>query len=270
MIKKKLEKKLNNGEREEYLIKIYLCYLRDQKIKVPQIGKIINVGFENNYNTTDWSNVDFKKLKNNQKNIKSLAKILKITKSSSKDKADIKINDIFYSLKCTGYGKPTIVNHTNRVGWLKIAELKNLDISSLDKIIDEYWELRIKGDISEDCPNFHEKSPFNKNQEIVKPYLDFFIFEGSGRGYSKYPALKILDFKSFDELDSWKIYGQEYLKKHWNKLYFCMRYKKNIMPINKETYDNHKFKELISPWTRYFKGIKGEKKYRGALHVSVG
>ena len=42
------------------------------------------------------------------------------------------------------------------------------------------------------------------------------------------------------------------------------------MPINKETYDNHKFKELISPWTRYFKGIKGEKKYRGALHVRVG
>ena len=97
---------------------------------------------------------------------------------------------------------------------------------SLDKIIDKYWELRIKGDISEDCPNFHKESPFNKNQKIIKPYLDFFIFEGSGQGYSKFPASKVLDFKSFDDLDSWRIYGEEYLEKHWNKLYFCMRYKK--------------------------------------------
>jgi len=263
-------KNLNDGEREEYLIKIYLCYLRDQNIEVPTIGKITNVGFENDYKTTDWSNINFKELKDNQKDIKLLAKILDITKSSSRDKADIRINNIFYSLKCTGYGKPTIVNHTNRIGWLKIAEIKNLDISILDKIIEKYWELRIKGDISEDCPNFHNESPFNLNKKVIKPYLDFFIFEGSGQGYSKFPASKVLDFKSFDDLDSWRIYGEEYLEKHWNKLYFCMRYKKNIMPLDKKSFDNHKFKELISPWTRHFKGKKGEKKYRGALHVRVG
>ncbi len=213
---KKKNKKLNDGEREEYLIKIYLCYLRDKEIDVPIIGKIESVGFEKNYKTTDWSKIDFKKLKNNQNDIKKLAKILEITKSSSKDKADVKINDIFYSVKCTGYGKPTIVNHTSRIGWLKIAELKNLDISSLDEIVSEYWSLRKNGDITEDCPNFHDKSPFNNNLEIVKPYLDFFIFEGSGQGYSKFPAEKVLDFKSFNNLNSWQIYGYEYLEKHWN------------------------------------------------------
>ena len=36
-----MKKKLNDGEREEYLIKIYLCYLRDSKIDLPKIGKII-------------------------------------------------------------------------------------------------------------------------------------------------------------------------------------------------------------------------------------
>ena len=30
-----MKKKLNDGEREEYLIKIYLCYLRDSKIDLP-------------------------------------------------------------------------------------------------------------------------------------------------------------------------------------------------------------------------------------------
>ena len=61
---KQKNKNLNDGEREEYLIKIYLCYLRDQNIEVPTIGKITNVGFENDYKTTDWSNINFKELKN--------------------------------------------------------------------------------------------------------------------------------------------------------------------------------------------------------------
>ena len=150
------------------------------------------------------------------------AKELGISKSSSRDKADVKINDIYYSLKCNGYGKPTIVNHTNRKGWLKIAELKKLKISKLDEIINQYWKLRINGDITEDCPNSHQKSPFNKNKEIIKPYLDFFIFEGSGQGYSEYPATKVLEFKSFKDLSSWKIYDNEYLNQHWNNLYFCV------------------------------------------------
>ena len=35
-------------------------------------------------------------------------------------------------------------------------------------------------------------------------------------------------------------------------------------------YDNYKDKSIISPWTRYFKGKKGDKKHRGALHVRIG
>ena len=35
-------------------------------------------------------------------------------------------------------------------------------------------------------------------------------------------------------------------------------------------YNNFKDKNLISPWTKFFKGKTGEKKHRGALHVRVG
>jgi|ETNmetMinimDraft_33_1059910.scaffolds.fasta_scaffold50915_1 hypothetical protein len=259
-------KKLNDGEREEYLIKIKLCFLRDNQQEVNNIGKIERVGFVEEYNSINWTKIDFEKIKNNQKDIKRIAKELGISKSSSRDKADVKINDIYYSLKCNGYGKPTIVNHTNRKGWLKIAELKKLKISKLDEIINQYWKLRINGDITEDCPNFHQKSPFKKNKEIIKPYLDFFIFEGSGQGYSEYPVTKVLEFKSFKNLSSWKIYGNEYLDQHWNNLYFCVRSTKG-MPKN---YDTYEYKKLLSPWTRNFKGSKGDKKHRGALHVRVG
>ena len=259
-------KKLNDGEREEILLKIQLCFFRDEEIEVPSLGKIISVGFDKDYNKINWSGVDIDKIKHNQKEIKILAEKLGITKSSSKDKADIKINGQNYSLKCTGYGKPAIVNHTNRMGWLKISKIINQDIVILDKIIDDYWKLRIDGEIKEDCPNFHEKSPFNNHIDIIKPYLDFFIFKGSGQGKSKMTAEKVLEFKSFDNTSAWNIYGSDYIEHHWNNIYFCMRSTKG-MPTN---YENYEHKNIISPWTRYFKGKKGEKKHRGALHVRVG
>ncbi len=261
---------MNQGEKNEILIKIYLCYLRDKTIKTKLFGKINKVGFQDEYGTTNWSEVNFGELEYDEENIKKLADILEISKNKPSYKADIKINNIFYSLKFTGSGKPTIVNHTSRLGWLNIANLKNLNISDLDNIISQYWKLRAKGEISEDCPNFHDKSPFNNKKEIIKPYLDFFLFEGSGQGVSDYPAEKILNFKFFNKPDVWKIYGREYLDENWDKLYFCLRYKKGIMPINQKAYDSNKNKKAISPWIKLFKGSKGKPKFRGALHVRVG
>ena len=262
----KKEKKLNDGEREEILIKIQLCFFRDNEIEIPQLGKIKNVGFVEEYNQIDWSKIEIDKIKNNQKEIKNLANKLGIKKSSSKDKADVKIDDINYSLKCNGYGKPAIVNHTNRKGWLKISQIINKDINLLDGLIDEYWRLRINEDIKEDCPNSHKNSPFNDYIDIVKPYLDFFVFKGSGQGTSEFVADKVLEFKSFNDTESWEIYGEDYINHHWNNIYFCMRSTKG-MP---KDYDNYEHKNIISPWTRFYKGKKGEKKHRGALHVRVG
>lgn len=262
----KKTKKLNDGEREEILIKIQLCFLKDHEIEIANFGKIEQVGFSKDYNKIDWSNIDINKIKNNQKEIRSLAEKLGIKKGSSRDKADIKINNENYSLKCTGYGKPAIVNHTNRIGWLKISKIINQDIKLLDDLINEYWRLRIAGEIQEDCPNFHKKSPFNDHIDIVKPYLDFFVFKGSGQGTSEVIADKVLEFESFDNLDTWNVYEDEYIKHHWDNIYFCMRSTKG-MPSD---YENYEKKNIISPWTRLFKGKKGGEKYRGALNVRVG
>ena len=259
-------RKLNDGEREEILIKIQLCYFRDKNKEIPLIGRIKNVGFDQEYKCIDWSKININKIKFNQVEIRKLAKILNITKSSSKDKADVKINNENYSLKCVGYGKPAIVNHTNRIGWLKISKIINQDIKLLDNLINKYWILRTRGEIKEDCPNFHKSSPFNNHMKVIKPYLDFFVFKGSGQGKSDIIADRVLEFTSFDNLDSWKVYGSEYIEYHWKKIYFCMRSTKG-MP---KDYDNYKDKSIISPWTRYFKGKKGDKKHRGALHVRIG
>ena len=34
---------------------------------------------------------------------------------------------------------PSIINHTTRKGFVRIANKLNLDITDLDKIINEYW-----------------------------------------------------------------------------------------------------------------------------------
>ncbi len=59
----KKTKKLNGGEKEELLIKIILCSFRDYKKDIPSIGKIEKVGFENEYGSINWNNIDFNKLK---------------------------------------------------------------------------------------------------------------------------------------------------------------------------------------------------------------
>jgi len=256
---------MNDGEKQELLIKIYLTYLRDNKIKTEEFGIIKSLGFDNEYKEIEDKNLNFKEIQDDLNKIKDIAKKLEIQKSKPSDKADIKINKISYSLKCTGFSMPAIVNHTNREGWLKIAERKKIDITELDKIIEKYWILRNEKKISEDCSNKNKYSPFKDKIEIVKPFLDYFLFEGTGKEDSLNPANKIFEFEKYNSLSSWRIYGREYLEKHWDNLYFCVRSKG--MPTDYNTYKN---KDLLEPWTRNYKGKKGNKKFRGSLHVRVG
>jgi len=86
----KKTKKLNGGEKEELLIKIILCSFRDYKKDIPSIGKIEKVGFENEYGSINWNNIDFNKLKKSDSKIRNIAKQLNISKGSSLDKADVK------------------------------------------------------------------------------------------------------------------------------------------------------------------------------------
>lgn len=255
---------MNKGEKQELLFKIYCVYLRDMNNEKSVLGKIKNVGFKEEYLSYNFSNLKFEELERDVVLLKKISEEINISKSKSTDKADIKINNISYSLKCTGHAMPAIINHTPRNGWLKIAQRENLNISKLDEIINKYWLLREAGEISEDCSNTNLKSPFKNNIKIIKPFLNYFLFKGTGKSKSENPADKILSFERYNNINSWKIYGEEYLDNYWHKLVFSIRSKG--MP---DKYKEHGDKDLIEPWTRNFKGKKGEKKFRGSLHVRV-
>ena len=140
--------------------------------------------------------------------------------------------------------------------------LENLQktISELDELIDKYWDLRNSNKITEDCGNNNPLSPFKNHKEILRPYLEYFCFKGTGSSDSKQPAESVIKFYKFDDPSTWKIYSKrETVDEIWDGLYFCMR---DIGKGGVKDYKNSPDIKILSPWTRY-----STKKYRGALSV---
>ena len=250
---------MNEGEKNELLFKIYLCYLKKKKDKSTAFGEIKNLGFDGKEYKDLQKDIDFKNL-NKEEALKKLSNKLGIEKSSPKSKADIHINELGYSIKYMSAAPPSIINHTTRKGFVRIATKLNLNISELDELIDKYWDLRNSNKITEDCGNNNPLSPFKNHKEILRPYLEYFCFKGTGSSDSKQPAESVIKFYKFDDPSTWKIYSKrETVDEIWDGLYFCMR---DIGKGGVKDYKNSPDIKILSPWTRY-----STKKYRGALSV---
>ncbi len=250
---------MNKGEKNELLFKIYLCFLKRKKNKYTIFGEIKSLGFgEKEYSALN-KEIDFENL-NEEKDLKKLCDELRIEKSSPLSKADVHVNKIGYSIKYMSAAPPSIINHTTRKGFLRIATKLDLNISELDGLIDVYWELRNSKKITEDCGNNNKHSPFKKHKEILRPYLEYFCFNGTGSKDSKHPADSVVKFHKFNDPSTWKIYSKkETVDEIWDGLYFCMR---DIGKGGVKDYKNSPDIKKLSPWTRY-----NTKKYRGALSV---
>ena len=249
---------MNQGEKNEVLFKVYLCYLKKNNDHNSLFGEIKKLGFDDiEYSEID-DDIDFSELEN-EAFLEKISKNLGIEKSSPRNKADIYINNIAYSIKYMTAGPPSITNHTNRKGFLRIANQLKININDLDQLIQEYWDLRIKKKISEDCYNNNPLSPFRDNKEILRPYLEYFCFTGTGSSDSKHPAESLIKFTKYNDPSTWKAYSKEdAIDEIWSGLGFCMRGGKGMPP----DFNNSKDKKVIAPWTKF-----SSKKYRGALSV---
>jgi hypothetical protein len=252
---------MNQGEKNEILFKIYLTYLKKEEIITSPLGKITQLGFDKKeYNLLD-EEIDFENLDDDQEDfLKEKATQLGIEKSSPRNKADIYINNIAFSIKYMDAAPPSIINHTTRIGFVRIAKKLNIDISNLDNLVNEYWELRIANKITEDCGNNNGLSPFKNHKETLRPYLEYFCFSGTGSSDSKHPAQKIIKFTKFNDPTTWKVFSKkETVDEIWDGLYFCMR---DIAKGGIKDYENNQNKDILKPWTRF-----SSEKYRGALSV---
>jgi hypothetical protein len=186
-----------------------------------------------------------------------------IIKAGIFSKADIFINGVGYSIKYSNASPPALVNHTRRTGWEFVAQKKGISIGHLDLLIADYWQKRLNGTISEDVPNTHSYSPFNSHLNVLLPYLEYFIFEGTGSRISKHPASEIIEFSDPFNISSWKLLNKNQLVQSiWPRLVFSMRSGKG-MPTNINSLTQIEKKSVLI-WT---KNVNGSLK--GALHVRI-
>lgn len=255
---------MNSGERDELLIKLYLINMRDNKKSINGIV-VTSVSFDGyeypsipSGTLTNFSNLT-------DLSLKTLTDSMGVSKSSAFNKSDVSINNKAYSLKSFSAAPPAIVNHTSRPGWENIANNTSGNITKLDVLVDDYWALRLAGTIGEDIKNSSPISPFNSHKSILKPFLEYFLFVGSGSGPSKHKADYILDYSDPSNSKTWSILSpSQAVDQIWDKLFFSIRAKKG-MPKNYTPSYKGKNATSIALWVN-----KSSGKYRGALHVRVG
>lgn len=195
--------------------------------------------------------------------------INKLSKTSSKFKADciikmIKNNYKYYiSIKSNNGAPPAIINHTPKTA--KVFQQNGIlynYIKTLDIIMKEYIEKRTAKIISEDI-SITELKSFNNNHIRLNfmNILSYFIFNGSGKGNSKFSANSIINYidnkivfikcRDIEEKDI-------YIQTIYNKIIISLRDKgmpKNIKQCNHWLYKDYKPDNTI--------------KYKGSLHIRI-
>ena len=249
---------MNIGEKSELYLKAFLLKRRDENISDTVFRKIIELSDDTNLSQLSWKKKAEPFLQSFD--IPNLVKVLGIGKARTSSKADISVNRIQYSLKEIGASPPAIVNHTTRHGFQNACNSVNVSIATLDKIISVYWKLRNNGTIKEDTKISDLNCPFKSYKVYLKPIIEYFLFTGTGRGVSNFPADKVMEINYKNLPNTIKIFKKKnYFDQVWNKLVFSIRSKG--MPPNYPTCNNA---NSISKWTNFTNG-----KHKGSLHIRV-
>ena len=254
----------NIGEYDELRIKLRLIELRDRHQEITIDGtslEIDSIGLEREFLSLP-TGTDIQKLSDLQ--VEVLANKVGAGKAKGSYKADVNINGNGYSVKSHRSAPPAIVNHTPRWGWYRICQQIGVDISILDNMVEDYFDLRRRGIISEDIYNSDKRSPFGKNKEYLRPILNYFLFKGTGAKDSEYPAKYVLDCGDPYDISTWKIHDEnDYLDIFWDDMKFSMRNKGfEAYPYTRRG-DLWKT-PLSEPWAMMFDGS-----FKGSLHVRV-
>jgi hypothetical protein len=249
----------NVGEQNEVFLKAFLLMMFTQKkplLGAHKIGLIDSLKFSPDGKLPKWKK-EYEALIRDR-NYEKLKVIF--IKAPTGSKADLEINGVKYSVKNSLGAKSALVNHTNRRGFLKVFNKLGIDIFPLDQIIEEYWIRRLSNKIREDINNQSTDSPFAVHKEYLRPIVEHFLFDGTPRGESNFPADKMLIFAQPDNPETYEILSKsQAVDEVWDDLTFSVRSKKG-MP----TKYNEKKDTDLTPWIRYTK--KGGSP-KGALHI---
>ena len=253
---------VNQGDKDEYLLKLFLVECRKYGRSIPigdefqEVKKVENpkreeIGYPRkkmNWDTISPSLLVF------------ICQGINAGKSGAFDKADVFVNGIGISVKSKRGAASSIINQTSREKILRVMRVLNAPILPLDQIINRYWFLRLNGG-TEDVFGIGQGNPFTTNEDgssnmpIMKPLLNYFAFKGTGTRDSTAPATYILSVGKPDDTATWEYYSENnFVESLWEKFAFSIRSKGLPKVITEE----------MEPW---IKEINDEK--IGTLNVRV-
>ncbi len=253
--------KKNKGERDEVLLLIELFHLNE----TGQFDKLIVIFGEEASDGISILNMDTDD---------EIVDINNLSKAGACYKADCKIkmkktsNIYTPSIKSKNGANPALLNHTPRsAAVFQKNGILNAVIIYIDKIITEYKYKRKNKIIQEDTTiNNLECLNDNKLKEIFINVLRYFVFDGSGKGYSKCRANSIIEYEN-GEINFIKC---DNLEKQ--RAYIISIYNRIVLSLRSKGMPNPKRKikcEYCEPWI--FKDVKsdGTIKLKGSLHIRI-
>lgn len=243
---------MNNGERDELLAKLALIRWREDKLY-----GIHSVGLGNIYISHSKTIADLKIMSN--VDILNLCNNCCIGKAIPSQKSDVHINGIGYSLKSNRSAPPAFINHTHRNGILKVCQREGIDIRKLDVLVKNYWLARNTGTITEDVK--FKGSVFESDRDVMVKLLAYFLFKGTAKGDSLYPAEFLYSFDDPLDFSTWKKYSPfDAANKIIDNTIISLRNKG--MPITYSPNSTNQTHIEMRPWVGF---INGE--YKGSIHI---
>ncbi len=151
-----------------------------------------------------------------------------VSKSSSRSKADVRIDKTLVSLKMGGVGKSSLINHQARSGFIKIFKSESDSFRALDTEVLNYIKYRRQGLIPEDVGLVKRKETglfvSEDFKAAFKQIFEYFVFEGTAQGLSPFPAETILQFDDAFKPSTWKSYRRnDFFEYCWPMLVFSLR-----------------------------------------------
>lgn len=250
-------KSRNVGEKDEIIVMMTLFYL-DKTKKYCELEEI--------FGKEASEGVELINIKENS----SINNINDIDKTPGCYKADCKIkmrktNTVYCaSIKSQNGSYPTIVNHTPRTAKIfREGGVLHHVVPSFDKIIKEYIEKRNKKIIGEDvllCQLDSVKDQNIKND--VKTLLSYFVFDGTGKGYSKCKANSIINYKN-EEIIFINLQNSEAKNKYVEKIYSNVNISLRDKGMPKHL-DNY-----CKPWLFTQTYSDGKTKLKGSMNMRI-
>ena len=243
---------MNSGERDELLAKLALIRWREDKCH-----GIHSVGFGGEYVRHSKTIADLKII--SDIGIINLCKDCCIGKATASQKADVYINGRGCSLKSNGSALPAFVNHTHRHGILKVCQREGIDITKLDLLVNSYWLARNAGRIAEDVK--FVGSVFANDRDVMVKLLAYFLFKGTAKGDSAYPADFLYSFTDPLDFSTWIPYEPiNAANDIIDKTTISLRNKG--MPATYHPDSKNQNHIEMRPWVRFSDG-----EWKGSIHI---